>query len=134
MTKRELFHHVELRKRLAVGMELLASLEAAVYPRDGLPDVREWTAAAIADTKKEIARTEVEITHSESAIIAFIGTIEDLQTRTVFRLRFLGGLAWRDVAEAIGGSNTEAGVRMICYRYLEARAGKGVERQWRSGS
>ena len=129
MTLQELSHHVELRKRLAAGMELLESLEAAVCLRNGLPGVRDWVAAAIADAQEEIAQTEAEIARSESAITEFIGTIGDLQTRTVFRLRFLGGLAWRDVAEAIGGRNTEAGVRMICYRHLEASAGKGVEWQ-----
>lgn len=119
-------HHVELRKRLAAAMELLESLEA-VQKRDDI-DFREW-AASIEDAKEEIAQTEAEIARSESVIAGFIGTIGDLQTRTVFRLRFLGGLAWRKVAEAIGGRNTEAGVRMLCYRHLGAHTGKGVERQ-----
>lgn len=120
MTLQELSHHVELRKRLAAGMELLESLETAVCPRDGLPGARDWVSAAIADAKEEIARTETEIARSESEIADFIGTIENLQIRAVFRLRFLGGMVWRDVAAAIGGGNTEGGIQKICYRYLEA--------------
>ena len=99
MTKQELSRHVGLQKRLAADLELLASLEAAAGPGaqklDGLPHapgVRERVgdcAVAIADAKEEIARTEAEISRSESAIVAFINTIGDLQVRTIFRLRFL---------------------------------------------
>ena len=133
MTKQELSRHVGLQKRLAADLELLASLEAAAGPGaqklDGLPHapgVRERVgdcAVAIADAKEEIARTEAEVSRSESAIVAFINTIGDLQVRTIFRLRFLSGMTWKDVAVAIGGGNTEAGVRMVCYRYLAAHAG-----------
>ena len=127
MTKQELSNHVELRKRLAASLELLASLEAAAGPGaqklDGLPraaGIRDRVgdcASAIADAKEDIAR-------SESAVVAFISTIGDLQTRTIFRLRFLGGMSWKEVATATGGGNTEGSVQKICYRYLEAHAGK----------
>lgn len=134
MTKQELSHHVELRKRLAASLELLACLEAAASPGakklDGLPrasGIRDRVgdcAAAIADAKEDIARTEAEIARSESAIVAFISTIGDLQARTIFRLRFLGGMSWKEVAATIGGGNTEAGARMVCYRYLAVHAEK----------
>lgn len=134
MTKQELSHHVELRKRLAASLELLACLEASACPGaqklDGFPrapGIRDRVgdcAAAIADVKEDIVRTEVEIARSEPAIVAFISTIEDLQARTIFRLRFLGGMSWKEVAAAIGRGNTEAGSRMVCYRYLEAHAEK----------
>lgn len=134
MTKQELSHHVELRKRLEADLELLASLEAAAglgaQKLDGLPrapGIRDRVgdcAAAIADAKEDIARTEAEIALSESAIVAFISTIGDLQARTIFRLRFLGGMSWKEVATATGGGNTEGSVQKICYRYLEAHAGE----------
>lgn len=132
MTKQELSDHVELRKRLAASLELLASLEAAAGPGaqklDGLPrapGIRDRVgdcASAIADAKEDIARTEAKIARSESAVVAFISTIGDLQTRTIFRLRFLGGMSWKEVATATGGGNTESGVKNICYRYI-ARGG-----------
>lgn len=138
MTKQELSRHVELRKQLAADLELLASLEAAAGPGaqrlDGLPHasgIRDRVgdcAVAIVDAKEEIARTEAEIARSESAILAFIGTIGCLQTRTIFRLRFLSGMPWKEVAAATGGGNTEGSVQKICYRYLEVRAREGAER------
>ena len=128
MTKQELSNHVELRKRLP------ASLEAAAGPGaqklDGLPrapGIRDRVgdcASAIADAKEDVARTEAKIARSESAVVAFISTIGDLQARTIFRLRFLGGMSWKEVATATGGGNTEGSVQKICYRYLEAHAGK----------
>lgn len=132
MTKQELSNHVELRKRLAASLELLASLEAAAGPGaqklDGLPraaGIRDRVgdcASAIADAKEDIARTKAKIARSESAVVAFISTIGDLQARTIFRLRFLGGMSWKEVATATGGRNTESGVKNICYRYI-ARGG-----------
>ena len=133
MTKQEVSYHWKLRKRLAADMELLASLEAAAGPGaprlDGLPHAPGFRdrvgdcAAAIADAKSEIARTEAELAKSEAAIVAYIDTIADLQTRTIFRLRFLGGMAWKEVAAAIGGWNTEKSVKLRCYRYLAGSQG-----------
>ncbi len=131
MTKEELSHHVELRKQLAADRELLASLEAAAGPRaqclDGMPHapgVRDATgdlAAEIADVKTEISELEAEIARSEVAIMEYISTIKDAQTRMIFRLRFIRGMAWKEVAATVGWI-TESGVRHICRRYL-ARGG-----------
>ena len=55
---------------------------------------------------------------SEGQIMPFIQGIDDDQTRLIFRLRFLRGLAWKEVAAVIGGRNSEDSVKMVCYRYL----------------
>lgn len=128
MTKQELSHHAELRQRLTAAVELLKSLEAAAQPAaqrlDGMPrtpginDRVGNLAAAIADAKDEISKIESTITKSEKQIMDFINTIDDLQTRMIFRLRFLEGLSWKEVAAIIGGRNTEDGVKSSCYRYM----------------
>ena len=51
-------------------------------------------------------------------VIAFIDTIPDIQTRTICRLRFLGGFTWTWIAVVIGGGNTAYAVKKRCYRYL----------------
>ena len=55
-------------------------------------------------------------------VATYISTIEDSQTRMIFRLRFIRGMSWKEVAATIGGRNTEAGVKAVCYRYI-ARGG-----------
>ena len=131
MVKQQLSHHVELKKRLAAALELLASLECAATPAtprlDGMPHAPGYQdhvgelAAEIADVKTEIGRLEAEIARSEDSILAYIATIEDIQIRMIFRLRFVRGMSWKDVAAAVGGGNTEGSVKKACYRYI-ARA------------
>lgn len=48
----------------------------------------------------------------------FINGIPDCQLRIIFILRFISGKSWNEVADYIGGGNTEQGVCMRAIRYL----------------
>ena len=48
----------------------------------------------------------------------WIAEIPDSLTRQVFTLRFVHGQTWLQVAVAVGGGNTEDGVRMLAKRYV----------------
>jgi len=131
MTKEELSYHVELCKQLAADLELLATLEARTGPRaqhlDGMPhapgvrDVVGDLAAELADLKTEINELEAEIAHSEAAIADYISSIKDARTRMIFRLRFIRGMAWKEVAATIGWISV-SGTKAIYDRYI-ARGG-----------
>lgn len=128
MTKKELSQHFQLREQLRKNKEILNTLYAAAYPGaqkiSGMPhgngsaDKVGNLAIEIADIKTQIAQIQDEIDQQEPAIASFIDGIDDAQLRTILRLRFFGGLTWRDVAANIGGRNTESSVKMVCYRYL----------------
>ena len=130
MTNQELNRHLELVQQLDHCRELLATLEAAASPRaqklDGMPHapgIRDGVgdlAAEIADTKAEIECLQAEIARSEAAAAAWIGTIEDMQTRIIFRLRYIRGFTWKEVAALIGGGNTEYSVKNRAYRHIQA--------------
>ena len=132
MTKRELDEHLELLQHLESEREMLAALETAAGPRmrhlDGMPHAHSvsdpvgYLAVEIADMRETITRREAAVARSEVVVEAYIQTIEDSLTRMIFRLRFIRGMVWKEVAAAIGGGNTEAGVKMACYRYI-ARGG-----------
>lgn len=132
MTKRELDRHLELVQQLEDERELLAGLEAAAGPRvqrlDGMPHAHGVSdpvgslAAEIADMKDTITRHEAAVARSEKTVTAYIGTIEDSQTRMIFRLRIIHGMSWKEVAAAVGGKNSENGVKNVFYRYI-ARGG-----------
>lgn len=49
----------------------------------------------------------------------FFESIEDIQTRQIFELRYIHRMKWSDIAAHIGGYNTPDTVRMICCRYLK---------------
>lgn len=138
MTMQELNHHMGLKKRLATGRELLVSLEAMATPRDGMPHTpgaREKTVDLtdeIADMKTKISELEAEITRSEAGIVEYISTISDAQTSIIFRLRFIGGMLWKEVAAAVGGISA-SGAKAICSRYIArggpARMGRPKKKQ-----
>ena len=76
-------------------------------------------AAEIVDMDARVGFLEEEVKASEGQIMPFIQGIDDDQTRIIFRLRFLRGLAWKEVATVVGG-NTEESAKRICYRYLSS--------------
>lgn len=88
----------------------------------GAADPVGYLAAEIADMRETISRREADVARSEAVVATYIQTIGDSQTRMIFRLRFIHGMAWKEVAAAVGGRNTESGVKNICYRYI-ARGG-----------
>ena len=132
MTKQDLDCHLELLQMLAEDLELLASLEAAAGPKiqrlDGMPHAHGISdpvgnlAAEIADMRETVARRKAAVAKSEETIATYISTIEDSQTRMIFRLRYIHGMAWKEVAATVGGRNTENSVKSVCYRYI-ARGG-----------
>lgn len=130
MTLQDLSRYYKLRERLSRDEEILASFEAKACPgaqiltgmphAPGVSDKVGDLAVEIADLKDQIAKLHAEIEAEEQKVTAFISAIENDQTRMIFRLRFLRCLTWGEVAGVIGGRNTEAGVKNICYRYLES--------------
>lgn len=128
MTLEELNEYFRLLGQLNRARELLASLEAAAAPQssqlDGMPhapgvgDRTGKLAAEIADMRARVQALEREARTQQKKIGAFIETISDDRARLIFRLRFLGGLCWGEVAAIIGGGNTENSVKCACYRCL----------------
>ncbi len=128
MTLEELNEYFHLLGQLNKARALLASLEAAAAPQspqlDGMPHTPGYSdrvgelAAEIADMRARVADLENETRWEGIEVSRFIDSIPDDQARLIFRLRFLRGLCWGEVAAIIGGGNTEGGVKKMCYRYL----------------
>lgn len=129
MTLEELNRHLALVEEIAKVEELLRSLREAAFPGSGglsgmphAPGVKDKVgelAVEIADMEAQLALLRREAADSEAAVLEWISTVTDAQTRLLFRLRFLRGLPWKEVARIFGGRNSEDSVRMICYRYLD---------------
>ncbi len=127
MTLDELNAHYALGEKLIKIQTLIESLRArtlGAVNMDGMPH-GTGVSARVGNLAVEIVDLEArakylssEVAKSEAEISGFIDSIEDDQTRMIFRLRFIRFMAWGEVAYAIGG-NTEDSVKKICYRYLD---------------
>ncbi len=133
MTLSELSRFYKLQRRQNRNREMLASLQDTAHTgalgaqvitgMPHAPGVRDKVGdlvVEIEDIKGEIERLKIEMNQAERKITSYIETIPDIQTRLIFRLRFLRCMTWDEVATVIGGRNTVSGVKKICYRYLDA--------------
>ncbi len=121
MTLGELNEYFRLLDQLSRVRELLLSLEGSTAPGspvlNGLPGAPGYgdsigkLAAEIADMRTRVESLEGEVRQKQREIESYVTGISDDQTRLIFRLRFLRGLSWGEVAAIIGGGNTEGGVK-----------------------
>ncbi len=128
MTLENLNDYFRLLEKRNKAFELLSALEAAAAPRspqfDGMPHTPGYgdrvgeLAAEIADMRTRAASLEDMVRWASLEVSQFINGIPDDQARLIFRLRFLRGLSWGEVAAIIGGGNTENSVKKVCYRHL----------------
>lgn len=128
MTLQDLNGHLDMVVQLQDAKEALSNLEAKILGAqqfDGMPHSQEASrkteqlAALLEAQREDVRRLERIVARSEVEVKAFIETIKDNRTRLIFRLRFLCGCKWEDVAGLIGGKNTRDAVRHVCYRYLQ---------------
>ena len=88
---------------------------------------KEWDEAKIeVELKKRmiyqmeslLMTSETQLLLRETQTEQFICSINDSLTRRIMRFRVIDGLKWREVAQKIGGNNTEDGVRAIYNRFM----------------
>lgn len=119
--------HLDLVQKLQKVQELYQAVEAKSLGAQALTGMPHGTgvsdkvgvlAAELADLSSRIDYLTKETEKSAKPIREFIDTIEDDRTRMIFRLRFLYGLAWCEVADVVGAGASEAAVKSAAYRCL----------------
>lgn len=133
MTLKELSQLYYLNREIEADKERLERLrELAASPSgpnlSGMPgsgsreNRLERYIAEIIDLEAIISAKITQCLHERSRLERYIADIPDSLTRQIFTLRFVNGLPWVQVAFSVGGGNTEASVKMICYRYIDAES------------
>ena len=131
MTLRELSIYYKLHERLERNRQMLSSLYATAglgaqeitgMPHvSGVSDQVSSLTIEIEDLRERISNLELECAREKRVLERYMTTIEDDQTRMIFRLRFIHCMTWPQVAEVIGGRNTANSVKLICHRYLNPK-------------
>ena len=130
MTLQELQEYFQLGETLDKIHDQIDGLYAAAQPGspgyDGMPHARTVSdkvgtlAIEIADLERCAEELESKLETKKEAVSEFIKTVR-FPERTYFRLRFIRGLRWKEVAAVVGGGNTEGSVKAAVYRYLRIK-------------
>lgn len=129
MTVKELSQLYHLNKEIEAELDRLRELEEAATSTTlkitGLPHAagiadKTAIAAQIADARDVIEAKNKLAVVEYNRLLRYIANVDDSLVRLILSLRFVGGLSWAEVARRVGGNNTEAGVKMACYRYIRA--------------
>ena len=114
MTMQDLRQYSSMRaeiQRLSSRLEALR-LELA-------KEQSEATQKAISKLYIEVEKQHREQLAKELEITKYIETIQDAQVRLSIQMHYIDGATWNDVADAIGGENTEDSCRKYVSRYLK---------------
>ena len=68
--------------------------------------------------KAILSELEMEITERLNEVEQFIKSVQDSHLRRIITYRVVEGLSWNDVANKIGGGNTEDSVRKAFDRFM----------------
>ena len=79
----------------------------------------EEVALDIIEAEEKLTADLAKAQKAKAAIEEYINSVDDYQIRLIFKYRFKDLLSWREVADRIGGNNTEDGVKKKCYRFLK---------------
>ena len=128
MTKNELKQLYYLNREIEEQQRRLEELECLSatctshitgMPRaDGISNKVAKYASELADLKGLLELNLKRCFYELNRINRFIESITDSQMRMIISLRYVNGLSWFQVAESIGGGNTEDGVKKAAYRFL----------------
>lgn len=130
MKREELMKVYYLDKEIAEWKEEIKRIRESAMPRSPRPgavlrmngnyeDKVAKAATLIADTERKIKSKLLELEMARSEIVGYIMSIDDCQTRLIFKLRCLDNMSWNQVADKVGGMNSEYSVKKRFYRYLE---------------
>ena len=108
--------------------ERLEDLQDSLSPRSpnlsGLPkapgahDKIGDTVPAIVDSKEGISNLLQQLEQQEQQIVSWIRkTPPNIQL--IANLRFIDDLSWNEIADVIGGNETDCSVKNMFYRYLK---------------
>lgn len=131
MTKKELKELYYLQREIRSDEQRLMELEAAATgttaPLTGMPhggSLSDKTALAadIADLRSIIQAKHTMCIALYNKIMRYVACIDDSLMRQVIMYRHLDMMTWRDIAQKIGGGNSEDGIRKMYERFLDKSA------------
>ena len=105
----------ELRASTGLKSPVLSAMPKAPGARDKLGDL----VPKIMDQEEEIARNLKKYAEAREKLLCYINHVPNARIKMMMILRFIDQKSWQEVAEIIGGKETEYSVKHAVYRYVE---------------
>lgn len=105
----------ELRASVGLHSPGLSDMPKAPGARDKLGD----TVPKIVDQEEEIAREIEHYSAVREKLLNYINRVPNARIKMIMILRFIDQKPWQEVADIIGGRETEYSVKHAVYRYVE---------------
>lgn len=128
MTLNELYSIPHLQKEIADYKDKIREMEelaesmtaklSGMPHASGVRDKVGECATAIAQYKTFLETAVAEKVAREMEITKYVEGVEDAELRRIMYLRFVEQKTWQQVADRIGGNNTEDSVRKRCHRFV----------------
>ncbi|MBE7015926.1 MAG: hypothetical protein E7417_03800 [Ruminococcaceae bacterium] len=109
----------ELEKLKSASLTPQLSMENTTVKGGKIKDSTGDLASEIADLERKIRKEVYRLIRLKNRIAEYIMGIEDSQTRLIFHMRVYDLMTWNDIADKIGGMNSEDSVKKRYYRYLK---------------
>lgn len=108
----------ELRSALSLQSPVLTDMPKAPGAKDKIGTI----VPSIIDQEAEIEKNLQAYMEARDKLTEYINRVPNARIKTILILRFIDQMPWQEVAEAIGGRETEYSVKQACYRYVDGRS------------
>ena len=109
----------ELRASVDLHSPGLSDMPKAPGAKDKLGD----TVPKIVDQETEILKNIRLYSQTKERLLRYINGVPFVRIKMIMILRFIEQKSWQEVAEEIGGKETEYSVKKAVYRYLGEKMG-----------
>lgn len=89
------------------------------YHIEGLTSIKElYHRSEIDEQIKKLGRRYTKLLQMTNEVLDYIDSIDDSFMRMIITYRFIEDYKWNEVADAMGGGNTEDSVKKAFYRFI----------------
>lgn len=108
----------DLRSALSLQSPVLTDMPKAPGAKDKIGTI----VPSIIDQEAEIEKNLQAYMEARDKLTEYINRVPNARIKTILILRFIDQKPWQEVAEVIGGRETEYSVKQACYRYVDGRS------------
>lgn len=105
-----------LREAADVKSPAFSTMPKAPGAKDKIGDI----VPEIVDKEAEMRENILKYVEMREKLLRFINQVPNSRIKLILILRFVDQKSWQEVADEIGGKETEDTVKQACYRYISS--------------